>query len=198
MVKLRQRFEGVCSGGSWVRQIAMSQAQSGPTLYGLTVRPFETRDQAAVSRLYTEGLLAGQIAPNDTGADIENIQEAYFDDPRHHFWVAEHHGRVCGMIGVASDEPHTAEIRRLRVDQDYQNTDLGTILLQTAIDHCKHHGYLKVRLDTRFERDTALGMFDRAGFEYTRARSMHGKELLEFYVDLYRKDDEHHPHPRPA
>lgn len=168
--------------------ISMSQQHTDEVLEGLTVRPFQAEDQKAVSCLYSEGLLAGQIAPNDTGADIENLQAAYFDDPRHHFWVAEVDGEVKGMIGVASDETHTAEIRRLRVAPEFQHTDLGPRLLKTAIAHCKHHGYLKVRLDTRFERDAALGMFDRAGFEHTRSKSLHGKELLEFYVDLYRKD----------
>ena len=167
----------------------MSDHEATTAVEKLVVRRFEPHDQVAVSRLYTEGLLAGQIAPNDTGADIDNLRDAYFDDPRHHFWVAEVDGDVKGMIGVASDETHTAEIRRLRVAPEYQHTDLGPRLLKTAIAHCKHHGYLKVRLDTRFERDAALGMFDKAGFEHTRSKSLHGKELLEFYVDLYRKDD---------
>ena len=168
---------------------SMSDQDGAATLNGVIVRPFQAEDQPEITRLYTHGLLEGQIAPNDTGADIENLHDAYFDDPRHHFWVAQVDGRIRGMIGVASDETHTAEIRRLRVDPAYQNTDLGTRLLKTAIAHCKHHGYLKIRLDTRFERDAAMGMFDRAGFEHTRTRNLHGKDLLEFYADLYRKDE---------
>ena len=152
------------------------------------VRSFEPRDQQAVSHLYDQGLLAGQIAPNDSGADIDNMREAYFDSDRHHFWVAELDNKVVAMIGVASDEPHTAEIRRLRVDPAYQQTPIASTLLETAITHCKHHGYLKVRLDTRFERNAAVGLFDQVGFQHTRTKSMHGKDLLEFYMDLYRQD----------
>ncbi len=157
-------------------------------LQSLNIRTFEARDQQAVSGLYDHGLLAGQIAPNDSGADIDNMREAYFDNERHHFWVAEVDGRVIAMIGVASDEKHTAEVRRLRVESGFQQTDIASKLLETAIAHCKHHGYLKVRLDTRFERDTAVGKFDRVGFQHTRTKSMHGKDLLEFYLDLYRQD----------
>lgn len=164
------------------------QAHENPVL-GLTVRSFEPKDQQAVSTLYDQGLLAGQIAPNDSGADIDNMNEAYFDNDRHHFWVAELDGQVIAMIGVASDEAHTAEIRRLRVNPDHQQTTgIASTLLETAIAHCKHHGYLKVRLDTRFERDAAVGMFDHVGFQHTRTKSMHGKDLLEFYLDLYRSD----------
>ena len=85
------------------------------TPQGLNVRSYNEQDQQAVAQLYADGLLAGQIAPNDSGADLDYIQQAYFDDDRHHFWVAQHEDQILGMIGVASDEEHTAEIRRLRV-----------------------------------------------------------------------------------
>lgn len=165
----------------------MAKSHPSETVDGLIVRSFQPKDQQAVSWLYTHGLLAGQIAPNDTGADIENIRAAYFDDPRHHFWVAEVQGEVRGMIGVASDEVHTAEIRRLRVQPESQHTNIASTLLETALAHCKHHGYLKLRLDTSFERDAALDLFDKVGFQHTRTRSVHGKDLLEFYLDLYRQ-----------
>ena len=166
----------------------MTDPRADKPTQDLAVRTFESRDQKAVSHLYDQGLLAGQIAPNDSGADIDNMREAYFDDERHHFWVAELDGKVIAMIGVASDEPHTAEIRRLRVDPAHQQSPVASTLLETAIAHCKHHGYLRVRLDTRFERDAAVGLFDHVGFQHTRTKSMHGKDLLEFYLDLYRQD----------
>ncbi len=156
----------------------------------VVVRSYTEADHEAVTRLYNEGLLAGQIAPNDSGADMDYVREAYFDSERHHFWVAESAGRCVGMIGVASDENHTAEIRRLRVDKQYQGTGIANRLLETAISHCKRHGYLKILLDTRFEKDEAVGLFDRVGFQHTRTRPTPGKETLEFYLDLYRNKDE--------
>lgn len=170
------------SGGN----ITMTTDQEKDILADLVVRTYRPEDQPAVSRLYTDGLLAGQIAPNDTGADIENIHEAYLADPRNHLWVAELAGQVLGMIGVAQDLEHTAEIRRLRVEKTWQHTGIANRLIEVALAHCKHHGYLKVVLDTRFERESAVGLFDRFGFQHTRTKSLHGKEMLEFYLDLYR------------
>jgi len=152
----------------------------------LVVRTFDPADQEAVSRLYTEGLLAGQIAANDTGADIENIQEAYLDEDTSHFWVGVADNNVLGMIGVALDQEHTAEIRRLRVDKQWQNTQIAAKLLETALEHCKQHGFVKVVLDTRFDPESVVDVFDRFGFQHSRTRNIHGKELLEFYLDLYR------------
>lgn len=152
----------------------------------LAVRSFTAADQADVMRLYEHGLLAGHIAPNDTGADIDNIQEAYFDETRHHFWVAILSETVVGMIGVGSDEEHTAEVRRLRVEPSHQSSPVADHLLQTAINHCKSNGYLKIRLDTRLEKTEATDHFKRQGFQHTRTRTAPGKEVLEFYLDLYR------------
>ena len=169
--------------------IFMSNPTQDRSIPQTVVRSYEQTDHDEVARLYSEGLLAGQIAPNDSGADLDYIREAYFDDERHHFWVAVQDGRCVGMIGVASDEDHTAEIRRLRVDKQLQGSGIAAQLLETAIAHCKRHSYLKIRLDTRFEKDEAVGMFDKIGFQHTRTRPTPGKETLEFYLDLYRKDE---------
>ena len=169
----------------------MSDGSANQTVR-VTIRTYERGDQPAVSRLYTEGLLAGQIADNDTGADIENIPAAYLDTERANFWVAERDGEVVGMIGVAEDEPDIAEIRRLRVEPALQNGEIPVKLLETALSFCRHHGYLKVRLDTRIERGRAAKLFERFAFQHHRTKEVPGKELLEYYLDLYRepKDEE--------
>ncbi len=164
-------------------------------LDSLLIRSFDPADHKAVMHLYDHGLLEGLIAPNDTGADIDNIAEAYFDEPRHHFWVAELEQKVVGMIAVGSDEEHTAEIRRLRVDPDCGCRPIAENLLDTALGHCKDNGYLKIRLDTRYEKTAATDHFERNGFTLTRTRVTSGKELLEFYLDLYR---EHRDEPDHA
>lgn len=154
----------------------------------LLVRTFQGPDQSAVLRLFEHGLLAGQIDPYDTAVDLDAIAEEYLNQHGNHFWVAQVEADVVGMIGVARDE-QTAEIRRLRVDADWQDTAIPAQLLETALSHCKHHGFLKIRLDTRFDPDAALGLFERFGFQHTRTKERHGKELLEFYLDLYRREE---------
>ncbi|MCC5830004.1 MAG: GNAT family N-acetyltransferase [Phycisphaeraceae bacterium] len=168
----------------------MTHERPDQDLPDLTIRTFDPADRPAVQRLYAEGLLAGQIDPNDTATDIEDIEAAYFSEPHNHFWVAELAGKVVGMIGVVRDaEQSLGEIRRLRVDPQWQNTSVGATLIEVALAHCKHHGWLKVVLDTRFERNVALDLFSRFGFKHNRSRNVHDREMLEFYLDLYRRDD---------
>ena len=47
-----------------------------------------------------------------------------------------------------------------------------------------------MRLDTRFDTDEAVDLFDKVGFQHTRTKALQEKELLEFYLDLYRQDME--------
>lgn len=156
----------------------------------VTVRTYSDQDHPVVTQLYTDGLLAGQLDSNDTGADIENIREAYLEDEANHFWVAVADGKVVGMIGVSSDEGHTGEIRRLRVLKPLQSSGIAARLVETAVAHCRKLGFLKVRLDTRFESGAAQHLFERFGFHHTRTKNVESKDLLEFYLDLYREPDE--------
>lgn len=168
----------------------MSASHVRDSLPNLVVRTYRPQDQHAVSYLYDHGLLAGQIAPNDTGADIDDVSMAYLSDEGNHFWVAELDGEVVGMIGVAREDHHQAEIRRLRVAKTHQHLPIAPVLIDTALAHCKKHGYLKIVLDTRLSTQSdALQVLERAGFQHTRTRNPHGKEVLEFYLDLYRKPD---------
>lgn len=141
--------------------------------------------------LYTQGLLVGQILPNDTGLDIDDIPQAYLADRASHFWVAEVGEKIVGMIGVARESANTAEIRRLRVDKAWQDKPIAAKLIERALKHCRQHNYLKVVLDTRFEPSAAVDLFERLGFQHTGTDSRHatGHEPLEFYLDLYRQPE---------
>lgn len=155
------------------------------------VRVYEPSDHDAVNRLYRDGMLSGEIQPNDTGADIENIDDAYILPKRSCFWVGEYEQQVIAMIGVAEDEPDIAEIRRLRVQPEIaEPVSIARRLVETAIGFCRHHGYLKVILDTRITHSVAIEVFDKFAFHHTRTKVIHGKDVLEFYLDLYREVDE--------
>ncbi len=145
-------------------------------------------DHAAVRDLFENGLIEGFVADNDTGADMENIAEAYFsDEGQSALWVADYDETVIGMIGVQKTSEHGAEIRRLRVRTDYRRQGVGAKLMEQALAFCLHHSYLKVSLDVRIERGPAIALFEKFGFQLNRTRQVNGRRLLDFYLDLYRE-----------
>lgn len=152
------------------------------------IRSFRTPDEAACRRLFHEGLIGGQIAPNDSGLDIDDIDQAYLKPDGNHFWVAEVGGHVVGMIGVMHSDG-TGEIRRLRVAESHRRQGIGSKLLEQALGFCRERNYLKVHLDTFVEREPAVRLFEKFKFRHGKSRSYsENKELMVFYLDFYSGD----------
>jgi ribosomal protein S18 acetylase RimI-like enzyme len=149
------------------------------------IRSFAAGDSSACRRLYTDGLIRGKNADNDTGLDIDDIHAAYIKPPGNHFWVADYHNAgVVGMIGVMLSEG-TGEIRRLRVREDFRRRGIGSALLEQAVAFCKEQNYLKVAIDTLVDTQAAIKMLEKFHFLHGKTRNYAGKDLMYFYLDLY-------------
>ncbi len=160
---------------------------------GYQIRSFQSKDTESCRRLYTEGLIGGGIAPNDTGWDIDNIEQVYMKSPGNHFWVVTaDSGDVVGMLGVQHHESGVGEIRRLRVAQDHRRKGLGTALMEMALRFCQQNGDVKVTLDTVMSKDDAVPLFERFHFRFHSEKQIGDKQLLYFYVDLYSGEKKHH------
>lgn len=150
------------------------------------IRSFRRADLVVCRKLYVDGLIGGKIADNDTGFDIDEIEASYMRQPGNHFWVAvDGDGGPVGMIGVQSNEAGSGEIRRLRVRRDRQRRGIGKSLVEKALEFCQIRGYLKVTLDTWVDREPALRLFEKFNFRHQQSKTIDGKELIYFYLDLY-------------
>ncbi len=151
-----------------------------------TIRRALIDDLPDIRRLFDASVYEGQTRINDTGADIENFNEAYIEGPETSgFWIADATDDVVGMIGVQEIRDDVAEVRRLRVEEGHRRLGVGTSLMEHAIGFCRDHGYVKIVLDVRIERGPAIELFKKFGFFHSRTRETEGHKLLEFYVDLY-------------
>jgi len=156
-----------------------------------TIRLATIDDLPAIRGLFDESVYEGQTRINDTGADIENFQEAYLgDSDQNVFWVAQRSDAVAGMIGVQNMDEDVIEIRRLRVNVGHRRMGIGTALMEQALSYCRDHSYMKIVLDVRIERGPAIELFKKFGFYHSRTRESDGHKLLDFYVDLYQECNE--------
>jgi ribosomal protein S18 acetylase RimI-like enzyme len=166
----------------------MAEEAQAFSLDQVAVRLAAPRDHAAVRQLFQAGLEEGHVPDNDTGADIDNIVEAYFSDSgQSGLWVADCGSGVIGMVGVQKTSDNEAEIRRLRVHADYRRRGVGTRLMEQALSFCRQQSYLKVILELHIERGPAISLFRRFGFRLNRMREVGGRKMLDFYLDLYRE-----------
>jgi ribosomal protein S18 acetylase RimI-like enzyme len=95
---------------------------------------------------------------------------------------------IVGMVGVQQHEDNVGEIRRLRVRHDYRRRGIGSALVERALKFCRDRGYLKIALDTFMEREPAIRLFEKFHFRHSRTRSVMGKEVMHFYLDLYQRE----------
>ena len=95
---------------------------------------------------------------------------------------------IVGMVGVQQHEDNVGEIRRLRVRHDYRRRGIGSALVEVALKFCRDRGYLKIALDTFMEREPAIRLFEKFHFRHSRTRSVMGKEVMHFYLDLYQRE----------
>ena len=151
----------------------------------MDIRNATESDIAVLRELFEKSRLEGNVAENDTGADLDYLMAGYFECKDSGFWVAQYEQSIVGMIGVQRINDNAAEIRRLRVRDEFRRRGIGTMLMQHAISFCREKQFLKVVLDVRIERSPAIAMFDTFGFLHSRERELNGRKLLDFYLDLY-------------
>ena len=147
---------------------------------------------AACRQLYVDGLLGGKLAENDSGLDIDDIDHAYMRTDGNHFWVAETNatahanpGHVHGNIGVQHIDNGTPEVRRLRVRGDMRRRGIGSKLVESAVFFCLERGFLMITLVSFSDREPAINLFQKFHFRHDKTRTVAGKDLMYFYLDLY-------------
>ena len=144
------------------------------------------QDDISVLRdLFEKSRVDGEIRENDTGADLDHLIDGYFNCQESGFWVSEFDNTIVGMIGVQKMNDSSAEVRRLRVRDMFRRKGIGSALMKHAISFCREKQFLKVVLDVRLEREPAIKMFDSFGFLHGRERDLNGRQLRDFYFDLY-------------
>jgi len=151
----------------------------------MIIRSATDEDISVLHELFERGRIEGQTRENDTGADLDYLADGYVECKDSGFWVAQYEDWIVGMIGVQRISNSSAEIRRLRVRDTFRRKGIGTQLMQHAISFCRDREFLKVVLDVRIERGPAISMFHTFGFLHGRERDLNGRQLRDFYLDLY-------------
>lgn len=173
-----------------------------------TIRTYQSDDQPHIMRLYEEGMLGPEPRQAEPPRDLYDVPANYLSDPRNHLWVADLRGRVVGMIAVDHVGPRVAVVRRLRIDADafpamqpaplFTRESVASSLLARVLAHCRRHAFLKVVLDTHYPSESTHLLLAAFGFMHNRSRPSHGREVHEFYLNLYSRPDRRPRWARPS
>ena len=104
-----------------------------------------------------------------------------FRPEKDRFWFAQSGEELIGAIAIVGQAQETAQLRWFILHPEYRGLGLGKRLLTEAMDYCKKKGYRTVFLLTTREQQTAIRMYEKAGFQLVAEKEMHewGKDLVE-------------------
>ena len=136
------------------------------------VRPFRPNDLDAVKEIELDFQReSGLQPPPGYSQDLDDIDGVYVSSGGG-FWVVECDGEVAGYGAVLRIDDGTARLRRFRVRPQWRRRGLATLLLKTAEDFCRQHGYRRITLGTTEQQQAAQALYRKRGYVSTGERAL--------------------------
>jgi GNAT superfamily N-acetyltransferase len=147
-------------------------------------RPF---DHAQVLQLHFKGLEQTGVRLNDDfhsgyDADLTRIEAEYLQNGE--FLIATINEELIGMGAIRKIDNRTAEIRRMRVEPDYQGQGLGSLILDRLMETAKALGYTRLILDTTDKMSVARRLYENRGFKEYRRNILDGFTVIFYEMNL--------------
>ena len=146
----------------------------------LQLRQYKTSDQDAVWQLHVDGLkqTSSYIDNRKYDEDMLSIKDTYLNNGGE-FFVVSLDNKVVGMGGLLKMDNEIAEVKRMRVNIDFQQKGIGSLILENLIRRAKELGYKKLELDTTENMDAAKRLYEKHGFkEFKRGRAGHLESIF--------------------
>jgi ribosomal protein S18 acetylase RimI-like enzyme len=147
----------------------------------ISIRQYQQADQETVMKLHVEGLnqFSASIGNPYLDKDMEQIEESYLHNDGN-FLVGILDNRIVSMGAYRKYDNDTAEIKRIRVDLEYQRRGLGQMILTALEKSAKEKGYNKLILDTTSKQLPAQKLFERNSYKETNRKQYKEMEII-FY-----------------
>ena len=105
--------------------------------------------------------------------------------PEDRFWLAKIEDQVVGVIGILHEGPYVARLSWFRVQPEWQQAAVVTLLMDQVHRYCWNQGYLKLVVPTNVAPCVIEWMLEHRGFQLVRRKRSGRQERLEYLVDLY-------------
>lgn len=149
------------------------------------LRSFRDGDAEAVWQLH-------DVALEEAGAhggrgpwedDLRDIRATYLDSGGD-FLVGLLDGELVAMGGLLRGAPGKAEIKRMRVQPDFQRRGFGRLLLEGLEGRAQALGCRVIRLDTTDQQTAARRLYESAGYRETGRRQTGRFLFIDFTKTL--------------
>jgi GNAT superfamily N-acetyltransferase len=144
---------------------------------GLTIRPYEPSDHAAVRALVVD--INRELAPaamreafeeyiaRSLREEIDRIPE-YYGAQGGGFFVARDEDALVGVFGLERWNTAAAELRRMYVRRDRRRSGIAAHMLRWAEALCRDAGCRRLTLSTSELQQAALALYRKSGYRLVR------------------------------
>ncbi|MEM9403619.1 MAG: GNAT family N-acetyltransferase [Pseudomonadota bacterium] len=148
------------------------------------IRDYEARHRADFRRLNIEWLERYFV--------VEPIDEKVLSDPETHILsdgghilMAEDGGEVVGTVALKQQEAGVFELTKMAVTADQQGRGIGRSLLDAALARFTELRANRLYLESHSSLDTALHLYERAGFRHEPPPSPSDYDRADVYMVYY-------------
>ncbi len=131
-----------------------------------TISPARTKTElislAALLRAYA-GALNIDLGPQGFEQELAALPGPYAP-PGGELLLAKRGDHVLGCIGLKPLAPGTAEIKRLFVREQARGLGVGKALIAAITQTARERGYAEIKLDTLPQMQSAIALYQAAGF----------------------------------
>ena len=130
------------------------------------LRRASNKDREEVTRLVYGVLKEYDLEPDPgaTDADLEDIEQSYFQRGGTFFVLEEENGSIIGAYGLYPLENLMCELRKMYLSSSHRGKGLGRLLLDDALLRARQLGFRKMVLETASVLKEAIALYKSYGF----------------------------------
>jgi ribosomal protein S18 acetylase RimI-like enzyme len=147
----------------------------------LEIRRYRRADHDAVMRLHVVAMerIGAYKDDGPWDDDLHDIEGAYLSGGGE-FLVGLLDGRLAAMGALRRTDAGRAEVKRMRVDPDFQGRGLGQQMWDALEARARELGYKVLHLETSVRQTAAQGLYTKNGFRETGRAVLEGFDCI-FY-----------------
>ncbi len=150
-----------------------------------TLRRYTPADQEAVEHLHVSAIqqTGAYLGRGPWDDDVYAIEEAYLKK-QGEFLIGELDGLFVAMGALKRTSPERAEIKRMRVQLEYQGHGYGQLILSELEVRARALSYQTLHLDTSILQIPAQKLYEKNGFREVGRDVYQGLEVILYEKHL--------------
>ena len=168
----------------------MSGSETNNFLKNICIRPITESDDSLVAEIIRTNLKRFHLDIPGTvyfDPEVDHLSKYYniLPDKRRYFIATGKEGQILGGCGFAEFDgfDRCAELQKIYLIDAAKGKGIGKYLVQIVEDSARKAGYKKLYLETHTNLETAIRMYEKAGFrQIDRPESVQHGTMNRFYL----------------